>query len=55
VTDDDPRLTLRQEKDAHWLSLSPHERIRKTVEAQNAIARSKIFAASIDDLPENNQ
>jgi hypothetical protein len=55
VIDDDPRRTLRQDKDAYWLSLSPFERIKKTAEAQNAIACSKIFAASTDDLPENNQ
>ncbi|MDR1578722.1 MAG: hypothetical protein LBS35_00060 [Synergistaceae bacterium] len=49
MIDDDPRRTLRQEKDAYWLSLSPLERIKKTVEEQNAIARSKIFAASRQD------
>jgi hypothetical protein len=51
----DPRLALRQEKDAYWLSLSSLERIKKTVEEQNAIARSKIFAAASVNLQDENQ
>jgi hypothetical protein len=54
VADGDPRQTLRQEKEAYWLSLSPHERIKKTVEGQNAIARSKLLAAERDGLPNSD-